>query len=118
MINPKDNSDSVKESEKIFRVDKFLVPDHAQDEFLQAVKKTHIFLRTCPGFIHDYIFKQFSGDGNYNFVTVVEWQNLQFVSKAKEAVQQMQNQEKFNLQEIIKRNEIKSDFSFCKSFVF
>ena len=118
MINSNNNSGSIIESEKIFRVDKFIVPVTANSEFLQAVKKTHKFLRTCPGFIQDFIFEQFSGDGIYNYVTVVEWQNLDFVSKAKDAVQQMHQQEKFNPQEIIKRNGIKSDFSFCKSIVF
>lgn len=118
MISANDSSGSLKESEKVFRVDKFVVPDNAFDEFLEAVKKTHKTLRICSGFIQDFIFKQFSGDGVYNVVTVVEWQNLKFVNKAKSAIQEMQRKEKLNPQEIIKRNRIKSDFSFCKSINF
>ena len=115
MISPNESSDSLKESEKVFRVDKFVVPDNAYNEFLQAVKKTHRTLRSCPGFVQDFIFKQFSGDGVYNVVTVVEWQNIEFVNQAKITIQEMQQKEKLNPQEIIKRNDIKADFSFCKS---
>ncbi len=118
MISHNQSSESSNANEKIFRVDKFIVPENGRIEFLDTVKKTHTFLRTLPGFKQDFIFEQFSGFGKYNFVTVVEWINIDYVNSAKVAVQEMQKKEGYNPQEIMKRNEISSDFSFCKSLVF
>lgn len=118
MFSRTSTNESSTTSDKVFRVDKFKVPQNARDEFLAAVKKTHTFLRTLPGFERDFIFEQFSGPGKFNFMTVVEWKSLDVVNEAKIAVQEMQKNEGFNPGEIMKRNEITSDFSFCKSLIF
>ncbi len=44
-------SDASKRSERIYRVDKFAVPNRAREEFIEKVRKTHEFLRTQPGFL-------------------------------------------------------------------
>lgn len=102
-------------SDYIYRVDKFIVPDVGYDEFLNAVKKTHILLRKLPGFRQDFILKQISGPGIYNFVTVVEWDNNDFLVEAMQTVRLMQERDNFYPQEIMKRLDIKGDFSISKS---
>jgi hypothetical protein len=62
-------------STEIFRVDKFVVPVNAREEFLGKVPATHAVLRTQPGFVRDAILEQSSGPGEFNFVTIVEWEN-------------------------------------------
>lgn len=65
---------SLNRSERIYRVD-FVVPDHAREEFINRVRRTHELLRTQPGFLQDFVLEQSSGPGEFNFVTVVEWES-------------------------------------------
>jgi heme-degrading monooxygenase HmoA len=60
------------ESERIYRVDKFVVPDRAREEFLHKVRRTHELRRTLPGFLQDFVLEQSSGPGEFNVVTIVE----------------------------------------------
>jgi hypothetical protein len=73
-------------STEIFRVDKFVVPVNAREEFLGKVRATHAVLRTQPGFVRDAILEQSSGPGEFNFVTIVEWENSGAIDGARRAV--------------------------------
>jgi hypothetical protein len=44
-------------STEIFRVDKFVVPANAREEFLGKVRATHAVLKTQPGFVRDAILE-------------------------------------------------------------
>ena len=118
MQNETNLSEMDNKSDFIYRVDKFIVPESGHDEFLDAVKKTHILLRKLPGFRQDFILEQISGLGVYNFVTIVEWDNNDFIVEAMQTVKLMQDRENFHPQEIMKRHDIKGDFSFSKSISF
>lgn len=59
----------------VFRVDKFVVPANARDEILAKVKMTHELLRLQQGFVQDFLLEQFSGPGEFNLVTIVEWES-------------------------------------------
>src|SRR5690606_35278998 len=63
----------------IYRVDKFIVPEGARDEFLSRIMETHRILRTQPGFLKDSILEQSGGPGKYNIVTVAEWTNQESI---------------------------------------
>ncbi|HWP45863.1 MAG TPA: hypothetical protein VNM22_01765 [Candidatus Limnocylindrales bacterium] len=63
----------------IYRVDKFVVPNSARDEFMARVKATHEVLRKQRGFVQDILLEQFAGPGEFNFVTIVEWESLAHV---------------------------------------
>lgn len=102
----------------IFRVDKFIVPNIARNEFLDAVKRIHTILKKQPGYIQDFIFEQFSGTGKFNITTIVEWKNLDFIEKAKIGILNIQERDGFHPSEIITRNNIKPDISFCHSILF
>ena len=51
------------EKTSIYRVDKFIVPQAAREEFLKKVHDTHSVLRHQPGFIRDTILEQVAGPG-------------------------------------------------------
>ena len=67
----------------IFRIDKFMVPEAHVVGFLATVEGTHAILRTCEGFLRDYVVRKVEGDGRFDIVTVVEWSDLESVESAK-----------------------------------
>ncbi len=56
----------------VYRVDKFVVPNSARDEFVARVKATHEVLKKQRGFVQDILLEQFAGPGEFNFVTIVD----------------------------------------------
>ncbi|HZS04009.1 MAG TPA: antibiotic biosynthesis monooxygenase [Blastocatellia bacterium] len=95
----------------ICRVHKFVVPEHARDEFLAKVWKTHELLRTLPGFVRDLVLEQSSGPGEFNFVTLVEWAGASDVENAKAAVMALHKEMNFSPQELFARLGIKADLA-------
>ncbi|HKB15301.1 MAG TPA: antibiotic biosynthesis monooxygenase [Planctomycetota bacterium] len=71
----------------VFRVDRFVVPQDARDEFLARVRETHVFLRDLRGFLGDLVLEQVSGPGESTFFTLVGWDDASSVEEAKAAVQ-------------------------------
>lgn len=98
----------------IYRVDKFVIPSAAREEFLDKVRRTHSLLKTQPGFLQDLILEQSSGPGEFNFVTIVEWASQEAFDNARNAVQKLQREMNFNPQEIFARLGIKADIANYK----
>ena len=96
-------------SERIYRVDKFVVPDHARQEFISRVRNTHQLLRTLPGFLQDFVLEQSSGPSEFNFVTIVEWDGVESIENAKAAVMAMHKAMNCNPQEMFARLGIRAD---------
>lgn len=48
-------------SDRIYRVDKFVVPDAAREEFLDRVRRTHASLKAQPGFLQDFVLEAILG---------------------------------------------------------
>src|SRR4029079_7831551 len=88
---------------RFYRVDKFIVPETARDEFLSRVFQTHQVLRRQPGFVGDLLLEQSGGPGRFNFVTVAEWESEDFVPGARAAVQAMHRSQNFDPQELFQR---------------
>ncbi|RUX28763.1 antibiotic biosynthesis monooxygenase, partial [Mesorhizobium sp. M4A.F.Ca.ET.050.02.1.1] len=65
----------------VFRVDKFVVPVEAREEIIGKVRMTHELLRRQEGFVQDFLLEQFSGPGEFNLVTIVEWESQAAVDK-------------------------------------
>ena len=97
-----------------FRVDKFVVPARAREEFLGKVHATHEILRTQPGFVRDAIQEQSSGPGEFNFVTIVEWENGDFFEGARQAVAALDRKMNFDPHELITRLGIRVDIANYK----
>jgi heme-degrading monooxygenase HmoA len=103
-----------KPSQRLYRVDKFVVPAHGREEFLDRVAKTHAVLRKQDGFVQDFILEQQSGPGEFNFVTFVEWADANVVERVSAAVAKMHQEIGFSPQEFISRQGIKADIANYK----
>ena len=101
--------------QRIYRVDKFAVPTPARDEFLTRVRATHAVLRRQAGFLRDAILEQASGSGEFNFVTIVEWESAAALEPARQAVVALHEQMHFDPREMIARLGIRADVANYRS---
>jgi heme-degrading monooxygenase HmoA len=101
-------------SERIYRVDKFIVPSGAREEFIEKARRTHALLKMQPGFLQDFVLEQSSGPGEFNFVTIVEWANQDSVENARAAVVKLHREMDFTPQEVFARLDIKADLANYK----
>lgn len=102
------------EKTSIYRVDKFIVPQTAREEFLKRVHDTHRVLRHQPGFIRDALLEQIAGPGKFNIVTVAEWENQDAMDTARAAVMKAHAESGFNPQETMARLGIEADIANYK----
>ena len=105
---------SAAKSERICRVDKFAVPQRAREEFINRTRDTHVLLRTLSGFVQEFLLEQTSGAGQFNFVTLVEWEDAQSMVNAKAAVTAMHKELNFNPREMYARLGIKAEHGLYK----
>ena len=87
----------------VYRVDKFVVPAAAREEFLRRVEETHQLLRRQPGFIRDAILEQVSGPGRFNIVTIAEWESQEAIDAARTVVSKAHVERGFDPQETMRR---------------
>lgn len=95
----------------VFRVDKFVVPAEAREEILRKVRATHELLRLQEGFVQDFLLEQFSGPGEFNLVTIVEWENQAAVDNVVPIVKAAQALVGFNPQETLTRLGVRADIA-------
>lgn len=95
--------------QRIYRIDKFVVPSSARSEFIEKVRSTHEFLRTLPGFIQDSVFEKTGGPGEFNFVTIAVWESAEAIDAAKKAVMAKHEDIGFSPDEMFARLGIKAD---------
>jgi len=95
--------------DRLYRIDKFKVPAPARAEFLEKVQLTHELLRTLPGFIQDLVVEQCDGPGQFNFVTLVVWENRAALEAAKPVVLAKHRAIGFNPGETFERLHIVAD---------
>jgi heme-degrading monooxygenase HmoA len=94
---------------RVFRVDKFAVPGHARQEFLEKVRATHALLKRQAGFVQDAILEQTSGPAEFNFVTIVEWKSAAALEPARQAVAALHQRMHFDPREMLARLGIRAD---------
>ncbi|TLX14070.1 antibiotic biosynthesis monooxygenase [Rhizobium sp. MHM7A] len=97
-----------------YRVDKFIVPAAAREEFLVKVMMTHKLLEAQEGFVEHRVLEQIAGPGEFNFVTIAEWQNSEFVERARAAVAAAHKAANFDPQEMFSRLGIRADIASYK----
>jgi len=78
-----------------FRIDRFVVPDAAREEFLSRIRQTHEFLADQPGFVRDHVVERALEGSASEIVTVAEWQDEAAVASARLAVQAMHRRDGF-----------------------
>lgn len=101
-------------SGRIYRVDKFIVPSDAREEFLGKARRIHSLLKAQPGFLQDFVLEQSSGPGEFNFVTIVEWASQEAIENARAAALALHREMNFNPQEMFARIGIKADLANYK----
>ncbi|MBY5838111.1 antibiotic biosynthesis monooxygenase [Rhizobium leguminosarum] len=96
------------------RVDKFIVPAAAREEFLVNVMMTHKLLEAQDGFIDHRVLEQVAGPGEFNFITIAEWENTEVVERAQAAVAAAHKAANFDPQEMFARLGIHADIAGYK----
>lgn len=71
----------------VYRVDKFVVPEAAREEFWGHVGRTHEILRKQDGFLDDVLLEQHSGPGRFNAITIVRWSSADDLPAARLAAE-------------------------------
>ncbi|WP_064695914.1 hypothetical protein [Rhizobium aegyptiacum] len=97
-----------------YRVDKFIGPAAAREEFLVNVMMTHKLLEAQEGFIDHQVLEQVAGPGEFNFVTIAEWQNTEVVERARATVAAAHKAANFDPQEMFSRLGIRADIASYK----
>lgn len=100
---------------KIYRLDKFVVPYSARQEFLAKVNEIHALLKSQSGFVQDFILEQPLNDVEFNLVTLIEWKNATCIEEARTAVMAFHKSSGFSPQETMARLGIKAEMGSYKS---
>ena len=86
-----------------FRIDSFIVPDAAREEFEAAMRRNMEFLRTLAGFRGHVVFEKREGDSSYNLVTIAAWENREVVARARDEVRAYYQRIGFDMAATLKR---------------
>ncbi|KPH08812.1 antibiotic biosynthesis monooxygenase [Rhizobium acidisoli] len=97
-----------------FRVDKFVVPAAAREEFLVNVMMTHKLLEAQDGFIDHKVLEQVAGPGEFNFVTIAQWESAEVVERVRATVAAAHKAANFDPQEMFARLGIRADMASYK----
>lgn len=98
-------------STTLFRVDKFIVPAAARDEFLDQVSRTGALLGTLAGCLQSHILEQASRSGDVSIVTIVEWDRAESIEHARAEVRALQRRMGVDPQEMLARLGIRADMA-------
>lgn len=99
-------------SASIHRIDKFVVPPEAVPAFVAQMQHIQQTLRGLPGCLRQMVLTQSSGPGEFNVITLVEWESTEAVSRAQEIVQRQFAAEGFNPSEFVREQGIRADLGF------
>lgn len=107
---------SADSSQYVYRVDKFVVPAEAKEEFVQKVRATQELLKTLPGFRQGHLLENTGDNGQFHLVTFVEWENFDAIPHARTAVAALHEAMQFHPQEMIARLGIQADLGLYTPF--
>lgn len=93
----------------MYRIDKFVVPEQAREQFWTNVRRTHSVLRDQPGFLDDILLEKHSGSGRFNVVTVVRWSSADDLAAARTAVEHAHQRAGFRPAEFFEQAGIEAD---------
>lgn len=99
-------------SATVHRIDKFVVPATVLPAFVGQMQRIQRILRTLPGCLGQKVLTQTGGSGEFNVLTVVEWEDADAVSAAQAFVQQKFAEEGFDPAAFVKANGIRADLGF------
>ena len=88
---------------RMYRVDKFNVPDASRVEHMKGVHTTHAKLAMIDGFIQDFLIEKRAGPDSYTLVTIVEWESEEAFHNAIVTMREWQAGQGINREERWKR---------------
>jgi heme-degrading monooxygenase HmoA len=92
------STDSIGQS--VLRIDRFIVPASARDEFMTKVSQSRDILANMNGCLQNRILEQASSTGDIKIMTIVEWDSEKSVADARSSVAAIYKERGFNPQEI------------------
>jgi heme-degrading monooxygenase HmoA len=95
----------------VYRIDKLVVPAAARREFLERAAESKSLLQRQSGFVRSQVFEQCSGPGEFNFVTVVEWESAEALERAAAALARRQAELGYDRAKTAARLGIRSDMA-------
>lgn len=101
-------------AERVYRIDRFVLPTSARAEFLERIQRTHGILRTQPGFVRDMVAEQLLERGGVEVVTFAEWDSIQRIAPAKAAVEAVHREAKFDPKEMFERLGISAEIGLYR----
>lgn len=87
---------SSSQSSAVYRVDRFVVPAHALPAFMARVHSIDQRIHLLAGCKQNLVLSQAGTSAEFNVVTIVEWENMQALTAARELIQQQYAQEGFD----------------------
>lgn len=106
------------EQHRVYRLDRFAVPDQARDEFLHRVDATHRTLRQQPGFLRDLIIEHRRDEHSFILATLVEWRDAQALADAREFVAEIHSKSGFDPRALMKQLGIEAEIGNYKDVCF
>jgi len=86
-----------------FRIDSFVVPDAAREEFEAAMQRNMAFIGTLHGFRGHVAFEKRDGDSSFNIVTIASWENREALEHAGKEVRAYYQRIGFDMAGTLKR---------------
>lgn len=87
-------------------IDKFIMPENAEKEFVAVMNINREFISNLPGFIEDAVYKSTVENGYIIYITVAVWENEEKLHDAKKAVQKKYEKEGIDPKEMLDRLNI------------
>jgi heme-degrading monooxygenase HmoA len=100
---------SQKNESRIFRIDRFVVPEAAEVEFLSTVAETNTVFDGMDGCLQRHVLKQEGPSGHNTYMTIVEWASFEAIQKAREAAAKKHEQMGLVPQEMFQRLRIEAE---------
>jgi len=100
---------ATKKQNRVLFIDKFQMPASSREEFIERMNMNRGFIKNQPGFIEDAAYEYVDDKGILHLVTVAQWQSMEAIEKAKEAVQAEYKRIGFDRNELYKRLQITVD---------
>jgi steroid delta-isomerase-like uncharacterized protein len=105
-VLPNDLSVLAAKKGQVIFIDKFSLPAAGKKEFYERMHMNRSFIKKLPGFITDEAYESTDDQGNLNCITIAQWQSMEAITQAREAVQAEYKRIGFDREELYKRLQI------------
>lgn len=102
-------------AQAIYRIDRFNVPAHALQAFMERVRHTQRTLDALPGCRQNLVLTQPDLAGEFNVMTVVEWSDESQFAAAKALIQQRYAEERFDPAAFMQGLGVKADLGLYRN---